>query len=142
MSSHSDPRVAKYLTVFAAFCRILSVAFGLFILAGWTFHLRSITTVFLGQVAVKANTGLCFALIGIAFWLIRKKKQDRTATAKLTASILALFVCVVGLLSFLEYWFGWFLGIDSLLFRAGPEDPVGSLRPGLMSPLGPPSHRP
>ncbi len=134
MPSQSDPRVAKCLTFFAAFCSAFSVGFGLFILIGWTFHVRSIETVFFsGQVAVKANTGLCFALIGIAFWLVRKENQ--ATGAKSTARMLALLVCFVGLLSFLEFWFGWSLGIDNLLFRAEAEDAVGSVRPGLMSPI-------
>jgi hypothetical protein len=42
---------------------------------------------------------------------------------------------IVGLLSFLEYWHGWNLGIDQLLFVAGTQDALGSVRPGLMSPI-------
>jgi PAS domain S-box-containing protein len=49
--------------------------------------------------------------------------------------VLAAVVSVVGLVSFLEYWYNWNPGIDQLLFVASPEDTPGSVRPGLMSPL-------
>ncbi len=49
--------------------------------------------------------------------------------------LLALVVSAVGLLSFLEYWYGWNLGLDQLLVLAGADDAPGSVRIGLMSPI-------
>lgn len=44
-----------------------------------------------------------------------------------------LLVCVIGVISLAEYLTGWNAGIDNLLFRPGPEDSVGSIRPALMA---------
>lgn len=85
--------------------------------------------------AVKANTGVCFVLIGVALWLLRSAHENERWGWRRAARLLALFVSAVGLLSFLEYWYRWDLGIDQLLFSAGPEDAPGSVRIGLMSPL-------
>ncbi len=135
MASQSDPRVEKSLARFPTLCSLLSVGFGLLVLTGWMFHIQRIKSILPGQVAVKANTGLCFVLIGLALWLLRQGDIPRARKQKLVAKVLALFGGVVGLLSFVEYCYGWDLGIDRLLFSAGPEDARGSVRPGLMSPI-------
>ena len=135
MMSQSDPGIAKSLARFATCCSALSIGFGLFVLTGWTFHLQRFKTILSDQVAVKANTAVCFVLIGLALWLVRKEDASRSRVWTWESRRLALLSAVVGLLSFLEYWYGWDLGIDQLLFAAGPADLPGSVRPGLMSPI-------
>ena len=99
------------------------------------FHIRIMTSILPGQVAVKANTAACFVLIGFALWFLKKEQLPFASGWKLAAQIAAAIVSVVGLLSLLECLWGWDLGIDRVLFTAGPEDIPGSLRPGLMSPI-------
>jgi PAS domain S-box-containing protein len=135
MTSQADPSIAKFLARFSTSCSVLAAGFGLLVLTGWTFHIRRLETVLPGQVAVKANTGVCFVLIGVALWLLRSARENERWGWRRAARLLALFVSGVGLLSFLEYWYRWDLGIDQLLFSAGPEDAPGSVRIGLMSPL-------
>ena len=88
-----------------------------------------------GLVAVPANAALCFVLIGFGLWVASKEQPTVAFAWKPAANVAAAVACVVGLLSLLEYVFGWDLGIDQMLFTAGPEDLLGSVRPGLMSPL-------
>ena len=133
MSPNSDRQVAKYLGWYTAGTSILAMGFGLMVLAGWVFHLQSLKTVLPGQVVVKANAGICFILIGLALWLLRK--EHASTRGRLLAGLLAVIGAVVGLLSFFEWLYGWDLGLDQLLITAGPEDAPGSVRPGLMSPI-------
>ncbi len=102
---------------------------------GWGLHLRILTTILPGQVAIKANTAAGLVMLGIALWLVRKEVPQRSSSIRTAIFVLNFMVCLVGALSFLEYKNGWNLGIDELLFRAGPEDVLGSVRPGLMSPI-------
>jgi PAS domain S-box-containing protein len=134
MSSQLNPTIAKFLGRFATFCSCLSVGFGLFVLTGWTLHIQTIKTVLPGQVPVKANAAICFLLIGLALWFVREE-ESRPRGWRLAGQCLAVLAAVIGILSFLEYWCGWNLGVDQLLFTAGPQDLAGSVRPGLMSPI-------
>jgi PAS domain S-box-containing protein len=133
--SESDPTIARRLGQFVSGCSVLAVTFGLWVLAGWTLHIQIVKSILPGQIAVKANTAVCFILIGFALWMLRKEQPSGAAAWRLAAKTAAIIVSVVGLLSFQEFAFGWDLGIDHLLFVAGAEDIPGSVRPGLMSPI-------
>jgi PAS domain S-box-containing protein len=135
MTPQIDSNVSRKLARFVLFCSVLAVAFGLFVLIGWAFHLETVKQIIPGQVAVKANTAVCFILIGFALWAAKKTEPTKLFPWNLVAGIAASVAAVVGLLSLLEGIFGWHLGIDQVLFRAGPEDLPGSLRSGLMSPV-------
>ena len=135
MTSELDSSITRRLGQFVSFCSVLSFAFGLWVLAGWMLHIQIVKSILPRQVAVKANTAACFILIGFALWVLGKEQLQRAAGWKLGAKIAAVAASVVGLLSLLEFLFGWDLGIDQLLFTAGAEDIPGSVRPGLMSPL-------
>jgi PAS domain S-box-containing protein len=134
VANRTNDRSVTFLARFCAGVSGLAFVFGLFVLSGWAFHVRLFRTIIPGQVAVKANTAICFVLLGLALWLVRKEGQA-TATGRMLSRYLALTASLIGLLSFLEFWKGWNLGIDQLLFHAGLEDLPGSVRPGLMSPL-------
>jgi len=123
------------LTLLSRFSRCTSgitVAFGLITLTGWAFHIYRFKSIIAGQIDVKANAAICFILIGLALWL---EEGDAKPYKKVLSKSLALTSSLVGLLSLLEYWWGWNLGIDQLLFRVSTEDIPGSVRPGLMSPV-------
>jgi PAS domain S-box-containing protein len=130
-----EPNVSHRLTQFVSSCSVLSVAFGLWVLAGWMLRIQIMKSVVPGQVTVTANTATCLMLIGIALWLLRKGQPHVAPDWRLAAKVAATMASVVGLLSFLEFLRGRDFGIDQLLFTAGPEDIRGSLGPGLMSPL-------
>jgi PAS domain S-box-containing protein len=98
-------------------------------------HIPIVKSILPGQVAVKANTGACFLLIGFALWVLRKDGSRSALGWRLAARLAAVLAATVGMLSLMECAWGWDLGIDHLLFRAGPDDIPGSIRPGLMSPI-------
>ncbi len=134
MILQGDIRISRKLGHFVSFCSVLSIALGLWVLAG-LFHLQAVNTILPVQVSVRANTAICFVLIGFSLWAARTE-QATVSLWKLAGSVAAATACVVGLVSLLEYVFGWDLGIDQLMLTAGPEDLTASLRPGLMSPIG------
>jgi PAS domain S-box-containing protein len=130
-----EPDVSRRLSQFVSLCSLLAVAFGVWVLMGWALHIQILKSILPGQVAVKANTAVCFILVGVALWFLRKEQPPLASGWKLAAKAAAIVAGVVGLLSLLEFLWGWDLGIDQLLFPAGPEDIPGSVRPGLMSPI-------
>lgn len=123
----------RFLSRFSIYTSGLAIAFGVMVLTGWIFHIQALKGLIPGQVPVKANTGVCFVLIGTALWLAASGAEKRFT--RFLSSFFALVAGFIGLLSFLEYWYGWDLGLDQLLFTAGPDDIPGSVRPGLMSPV-------
>lgn len=129
----TSERMVRSLSRFSRCTSGLSIAFGVMVLTGWALHIQWLKGIIPGQVPVKANTGVCFVLIGIALWLGMAGPGRRFT--RVTARALALLASGIGLLSFLECWTGWDLGIDQLLFTAGPDDLPGSVRLALMSPI-------
>ena len=130
-----EPGISRRLGQFVSFGSVLAVAFGLWVLTGWTLHSQIVKSILPGQIAVKANAAICYILTGFALWILRDKESRVASGWKPAAKIAAVVAGVVGLLSLLEFLFGWDLGIDQLLFKAGAEDFPGSVRPGLMSPI-------
>jgi PAS domain S-box-containing protein len=133
MADRMSISAGKFLSWFSRFTSGLAMAFGALVLTGWILHVHRLKGLIPGQVAVKANTAVCFILIGLALWLA--VAGPRKPIAQALSRWLALAATIVGLLSFLEFWYGWDFGIDQLLFTAGPEDLPGSVRRGLMSPV-------
>jgi len=135
MANRTDPRAVKFLENLPTFCSALAVGFGICVLFGWGLHQRILTTILPQQVTVKANTAICFVMLGVALWLVRKEVPRRARSTRIAVIALSFTVFAVGVVSFLEFEYGWSVGIDQLLFRAGAEDAWGSVRPGLMSPV-------
>ena len=97
---------------------------------GWVFHL-SLAAVFPVLVAMKANTAACFILAG--FSLLLQAGPPQSSVKIRVARALALLVLCVGVLTLVEYIFGWNLRIDELLFRDRLREAEPSW-PGRMSP--------
>ncbi|MGE5055437.1 MAG: PAS domain S-box protein [Acidobacteriota bacterium] len=132
MADRMNERALAFFAWFSRCSAVLATLFGVIVLTGWALHIQALKVVIPGQVAVKANTGACFILIGLAFWLVIEEKE-RGRTQRGVSRFLALTASVVGLLSLVEVCYGWDPGVDQMLFRAGAEDIPGSVRPGLMS---------
>jgi PAS domain S-box-containing protein len=129
-----NPRVSRKLDQFVAFSSLFSIAVGLAGLAGWIFQIEILRRVFPGLVAMKVNTAASFLLIGLALWWMGR--HDRSSpVSNWIAKAAAAIVTAVGLLSFLEFLGGWNFGIDQLFFVETAEGAIGSIRPGLMSPV-------
>jgi PAS domain S-box-containing protein len=132
----ADPDVVRGLNRFVSFTSAVSAAVGLLGLAGWMFRIPILKSVIPGQVVIKPNTAVCFMLIGLSLWLMRKVDDLPVPRArKRGGQLLAALTAAVGLLSLTEHLVGWDLGIDQLLFQETAADAIGSVRPGLMAPI-------
>lgn len=134
MKTEASPQISKVISKWPLASSLLSIGFGAVILASWAFRVPMLRTFIPGQVGIKANTGACFLLLGIALWLANTGSGRRWFSRWATYALAAL-VAIVGLISYFEYRFHWDAGIDQILFSAGPEDLPGSVGVGLMSPL-------
>lgn len=134
MSETVDHAIARRLRTISIAISFLTLMFGCCVLVGWAFEVQILKTIVPGQVAVKANTSICFMLLGLILWLWNNPRSLKRSRNLLCAGA-SVVVGTVGLLSFLEFLTGWNPGIDELLFHVSPEDAYGSVRPGLMSPI-------
>ncbi len=111
------------------------VLVGILVLFGWFFDLQLIKR--FGDtslVAMKPNAALCFLLSGASLWMLLRghSNKSRSTIAYLRCSrICAAAVALIGLLTISQYWFGWNLGIDELLFQDKP-DALFTSHPGRM----------
>jgi PAS domain S-box-containing protein len=136
MNERSDPCLVKRLSIFSSTAAVSSAGVGLSSLAGWIFHIPSLTTWGAAPVTMVTNTAACFVLIGVSLWLLREKgNQSFARTKKLTARAAAAVVGLAGLLSLAEHLFRLDLGVDQLLLVAPPALQTATARPGLMSPI-------
>ena len=88
---------------------------GLVVLIGWSLDIPALKSISPDFVAMKANTAICFILLGLSLCLSQTKWQDNRAARRM-ARLCALVVFGVGFLTFLEFIVGWDFGIDQLLF--------------------------
>lgn len=79
---------------------------------------------------MKANTAAAFVLSGICLYL--QTLPTASQFFLLARRIAAALVLLLGLVTFLEYQFGWDTGIDQLLFSDPPGEILTS-HPGRMS---------
>ena len=119
MRASADPGLVRKLSVFASAASVFSVAVGVSVLGGWTFHIATLITWGLGT-PMAPNAAGCTMLSGVSLWLLRKKDDQARARARarartLAAQTAAVMVSVVGLLTLAEHIFGLNFGIDRLL---------------------------
>ncbi len=128
---------AVLATKLASLAATLAVIAGVIVLAGWAFDIAALKSVLPGWVAMKANTAVCFILIGIALWLTARQaaisSPQRSTFFSRIARLGGLLAGLIGLLTLGEYIFGWNIGIDQWLFHE-PNDAVGTSDPGRMAP--------
>jgi signal transduction histidine kinase len=119
---------SEKLRFFSRACAILSVAAGVAVLAGWAFDVPLLKAPAPGLAQMKANAALCFALGGIALWLLSAGEGRR----RHAGAALGVLVALLGAASLGQDLLKWDLGIDELLFRdpeiAAPGAP-GRLAP-------------
>ncbi|BBD57957.1 two-component hybrid sensor and regulator [Nostoc sp. HK-01] len=123
----------------------IAILTGSFVLFGWMFDIEFLK---MGNnpslFTMKANTALCFILLGMSLWLsqINKNKQtDVDFRQKLKrrrqviylwlARALSLIPIIIALLTIIQYLFGRNFGVDELLFR-DTQTPLLTSYPGRM----------
>lgn len=123
-------------TKLAAAAAAAAIIIGSVVLVGWALDIAVLKSIQPGWVSMKANTAVCFILIGIALWLTTRQSLHSTqysALSTLFARLCGLLAGLIGLLSLGEYVFGLDIGIDQLLFHE-PPGTVGTSYPGRMAP--------
>jgi PAS domain S-box-containing protein len=123
-------RIRRY-TIVPLLLGVLTACLGGTVLLGWACDIAALKSVFPGLVTMKANTALGLLLGGLALALLSRKKAG--STLRFCIAALAGMVIALGSLTLGEYFFGWNLGLDELLFRDAIES-VATSQPGRMSP--------
>jgi PAS domain S-box-containing protein len=96
-------------------------------LAGWIFDVHLLKALSPGVITVKANTAVGFILAGVSLWLCHGAaavKKERRSLLLLGHRLCAALLTTIGVLTLVEYVFGWNLGIDQWLFHEWTPDGV------------------
>jgi PAS domain S-box-containing protein len=109
----------------------IAALIGLAVLAGWTLESSRLKSLLPGTVYMKSNAALCLVLSALALWLLGGRKL--TPEGRWTVLISAGISGLVGFATLIEYFTGWNLGIDQLLFREAAGAPATS-HPNRMAP--------
>ncbi|MBI5471019.1 MAG: PAS domain S-box protein [Ignavibacteriae bacterium] len=131
MHSRSHIDTKSLLQIFVKVVSALTITIGIVVLVGWALEIPFLKSGIPGSVSMKANTAVCFLLVGVALGLLRSV-QLRTTKRQVT-QILAALVFTIGLLSAIQYVGGWNFGIDEILFR--DETTHLTSHPGRMAPV-------
>jgi len=120
--------------LFEIVSEILSICIflcGAVALIGWFFDIPVLKSISPDFVAIKANTAICFILIGLSLWLSQAKRADNRLCRRI-ARTCAFVVFLTGFLTFWQYLLGWDFGIDQLLFEE-PASAILTSSPGRMA---------
>ncbi len=93
--------------LFAQFAAIVAMAVGVFVVAGWTLGMESLTNLVPGWPRISRLTALAFVAAGAALWLT-------TLSMTRSAVAVSLLVTAIGLLVLARYALGWDAYIDQL----------------------------
>jgi signal transduction histidine kinase len=98
---------------------VLTAVIGATVLVGWVTDQDILRTFTPRGIMMLPNPAVGFVVAGISLWLLRWEHPSPTAGR--TARVGAVFVLVLGLLTFVERITGWSFGIDLLLFADGVQ---------------------
>ncbi len=130
MTAQPDPRISSALRLFSRGAAAGTFLVGGLVLLGWVFDVAVLKSVLPGIVTMKANAALAFVLAGLALWLSQVERPSWRSLRM--AQMCALTVALIGLLTLVEYLFGWNVGIDQVLFQDAPHA-VDTPHPGRMA---------
>jgi hypothetical protein len=103
---------------------------GAAVLLGCALNIAFLKSVFPGSVNMKPNTAIGIILGGLALAFLSREKNNSPLC--FYAAAIAVAIIALGTLTLGEYFFGWNLGIDNLLFPDLAQS-VGTSFPGRMS---------
>lgn len=109
----------------------LTGAVGAIVLLGWALDIGFLKSLLDEFVSMKANTAVCFVLIGVSIW--SASESDRRPGRLVAACACAWAVAVFASLTLAQDAFRWNLGIDELIFL-DPLPPGTLSHPGRMAP--------
>lgn len=104
---------------------------GVVVVGGWGLDVAALRSVLPGLATMKVNTAMGLAGAGAALWLLAS--QSAPGAGVRVGRVCALLALGVGLLTLMEYLFGWNFAIDQLLF-SDPESTAAGAPPGRPAP--------
>jgi signal transduction histidine kinase len=116
----------------ARWAALVTVVLGVAVLVGWSFDIQVLKSIVPVWVTMKANTALCFVLIGAALLLLLREPPKRVTDN--FAYALAALATLIGMLTVAEYVSGLDLRIDQMLFHE-MTGAVQTVTPGRMAVL-------
>ncbi|WP_156818216.1 PAS domain S-box protein [Mastigocladopsis repens] len=106
-----NKHIGQFVVVFVTFI-------GCSVLLGWHQDISLLKIGFPGNPhTMKPNTGVCLLLLGVSLGLLQRQRLPQSLYFIAQGS--ALLTTTIGLVTLGEYFFGWNLGIDELLFDDG-----------------------
>ena len=137
MTAEQTTGAASQVTAFVSFAGALAIAGGSAVLVGWVLDIGVLKTVLPISGSTKANTALCFILIGVAiFSAARSPATVDPRTIDVRARVgdaCAWVVGLIGAVTLAEYLSDWDPGIDQWLFHEA-AGAVATSHPGRMAP--------
>ena len=111
---------------------LATAAVGVVVLLAWVVGAEPLKTTLLGPIAMKANTALCFLLMGTGVALLGRPSPG--ANGRVVGLALLALPASIALVTLSQYVTGMDLGIDEALFRDLPGT-LATVGAGRMSPL-------
>lgn len=108
----------------------IAILVGCAVLLGWFGNVTLFKSLLPGVASMKANTAVCFVGVGVALRYL-PPAEEKNQRQRMIAQGCALVVIIISVLTLSEYFLGWNLGIDELLFRDLPLS-AATLYPGRM----------
>lgn len=127
-------RTSRWITRGPQFAGVFVAILGGLVLLGWVIDNETLKSVHPNLVAMKANTALCFLLLGIAVACSGPAVSGHNSRrgGRIVGQACAALAVVISTLSLSQYAFGWDLGIDQLLVHE-PAGAIGTSSPGRMA---------
>ncbi len=94
----------------------IAILVGCAVLLGWFGNVTLFKSLLPGVASMKANTAVCFVGAGVALRYL-PQAEEKNQRQRMIAQGCALVVIIISVLTLSEYFLGWNLGIDELLFR-------------------------
>ena len=117
---------------FVSLVALCTVIIACMVLIGWKFDIEILKGALPTWVSMKANTAVCFILLGVALWLtVHPSKNSRRSM--LVARLCSGLIGMIGTLTLAQYIFGLNFSIDQWLFIE-PVGAIGTSYQGRMAP--------
>lgn len=111
------------LRLFSRACGVVAALAGVAALTGWTLDVPALKSIVPGLATMKANTGLCFILSGVALFLLNWR-TERAWTRALGATC-GWIAVAIGAITLAEDLLSWNAGIDQVLARDTDPSEIG-----------------
>lgn len=114
---NSEPSYLDRVSLVPKVAAAISLLVGAVVLLGWLFDIPTLKSIAPGLASMKPNTAMGFILSGLALWLLRVDAQTtvRPGTPRRIGLVCAALVSLLGLLTLLQYFFGWDLAVDHIV---------------------------